>query len=58
MKEITDNAFKLLLQNGDIRSARNGFIDKEGSPIGYSRTKNKRYIEDRFVRLAETLVRK
>ena len=58
MKEITHEEVQALIEAGAIRNTRKGLINKQGYQVGYYRTKNKRYIEDRMADLAKSLTRK
>lgn len=48
MKEISKEKVEQLISKNVIRNTVSGFADKNGRVIGYYRTKNKRYIEDKF----------
>lgn len=53
IKYISKNEIEKLLSDGVIRNTKYGYIDRNGNPVGYYRTKGvakKRYIEDRFVK--------
>lgn len=51
MKEVKKDEIDFLVKNNIIRNSGKGFIDDFGNVIGFSRTRRKRYIEDRFVYL-------
>lgn len=55
MKEITKEEMELLLNKGIMRNSRRGLVDKNGFTIGFYRTRNKRYIEDKYVGIAKKL---
>ena len=46
---------RLLEKHKIIKNTKYGYIDRNGNPTGYYRTKNKVYIEDKFVDMARTL---
>ena len=53
IKYISKSEIENLLFKGVIRNTKRGYIDKNGNPIGYYRTKGvakKRYIEDKYVK--------
>lgn len=53
IKQISKTEIEKLLSKGVIRNTKYGYIDRNGNPVGYYRTKGaakKRYIEDRFVK--------
>lgn len=53
MKEITKEGMDLLIKKGLIINSKKGFTDKEYNPVGFYRTKNKRYIENKFADFAK-----
>lgn len=55
MKQITKEEMELLLNNGIVRNSNNGIVDKNGFTVGFYRTRNKRYIEDKYVGIARKL---
>lgn len=55
MKEIKKEEVKLLEKNGVIRNTHKGYIGTNGYSVGFYRTRNKRYIEDRYADLAKVL---
>lgn len=55
MKQIDKEGISLLLKHNILRNSGNGFINKKGSAIGFYRTRNKRYIEDKYADLARRL---
>ena len=53
IKQISKTEIEKLLSEGAIKNTRRGYIDRNGNPIGYYRTKGvakKRYIEDKYVK--------
>lgn len=55
LKEITKNEMNTLMDKGILRNSRNGFVDKRGYTVGFYKTRNKRYIEDKFADLARKM---
>ena len=55
MKEITKEAMELLEKRNVIRNTNRGFVDHRGNTIGFHRTRKRRYIEDKYVEMAERL---
>lgn len=55
MKQVTDKEMKKLIENNVLRNTRNGFINKHGESVGFYRTRNKRYIEDKYADIAKKL---
>lgn len=55
MKQITKEEMERLLSNGIVRNSHKGFVDKKGFTVGFYRTRNKRYIEDKYVGIARKL---
>lgn len=45
-----------LLKNGIIKQTSRGIFSKDGKPTGFYRTKTNRYIEDKYVDIARTLL--
>ena len=53
IKQISKNEFEKLLSKSVIRNTKRGYVDRNGNPVGYYRTKGvakKRYIEDKYVK--------
>ena len=46
---------KKLYQNGVIKQTSLGIVSKEGKPTGFYGTKNKKYIEDKYVDIAREI---
>lgn len=46
---------ELLIKNGIVRNSAKGFIDKNDNQIGFYRTRNRRYIEEKYVDIAKKL---
>lgn len=55
MKEIKKEAVELLEKRKIIRNSSRGYVDKFGNIIGFYRTRNKRYIEDKYVDITKRL---
>lgn len=55
MKLITKEEMELLIKNGVLSNSRNGMIDRRGNTVGFYRTRNKRYIEDKYANIAAKL---
>ena len=55
MKEINKEAVELLEKKKIIRNSGRGYVDKFGNVVGFYRTRNKRYIEDKYVDIAKRL---
>lgn len=55
MKEVTKEQVELLIKNGVVRNSSKGFVDKNENQIGFYRTRNRRYIEDKYVDIAKKL---
>lgn len=55
MKEIKKAEMELLKKNNMIHNSGKGYVDKSGNVIGFYRTRNKRYIEDKYVDIAKRL---
>ena len=55
MKEITKEGLEALVKNKYIFNSPRGYVDKRGYEVGFYRTKNKRYIEEKFADLSKEL---
>lgn len=55
LKEVTKEQMELLMKKGIVRNSSKGFVDKNENQIGFYRTRNKRYIEDKYVDIAKKL---
>lgn len=53
MKEITKEKMKLLVEKKIIHNSSKGYVDTNGDEVGFYRTRNKRYIEDKFADMAK-----
>ena len=56
MKQLTKKEIDALLNAGIIKNSNHGFVDKNGFTVGFYRTRNKRYIEDRYADKARKLI--
>ena len=48
---------ELLIKNKIIHNSHRGMVDKNENPIGYYGTKTKIYIEDKYVNMAQKLLK-
>ena len=55
LKEITVAEMKKLFNAGVIKNTRHGIVDQDGNLTGYKTTRNKRYIEGKYVDIAQSL---
>ena len=55
MKEVTKNEMKSLVESKYLQNTKRGFVDSNGNIVGFYRTKNKRYIEDKYADIAKDL---
>lgn len=55
LKEITVAEMKKLFNAGVIKNTRRGIVDQDGNLTGYKTTRNKRYIEGKYVDIAQSL---
>lgn len=53
LKEITKEQIELLIKNGVVFNSTKGFVDKNENQISFYRTRNKRYIEDKYADIAK-----
>lgn len=56
MKEIKSKEMKELLQNKIVKNTNKGLVNQNGDIVGFYRTRNKRYIEDKYADIAKKLV--
>lgn len=47
---------KELIQNKIIQNTNKGLVNENGDIVGFYRTRNKRYIEDKYADMAKSLV--
>lgn len=57
MKQITNEEVQLLVQNGYIKNTRRGYINERGFSVGFTCTRGKKYIEEKYANIAENLLR-
>lgn len=55
MKQISNKEMQKLIENKYVRNSSKGFVDRYGNTVGFYRTRNKRYIEDKYVDIAKKL---
>lgn len=55
LKEIRKDEIKKLIDNGILKCTENGLVDKKGELTGFYRTKHHRYIEDKYVNIAQRI---
>lgn len=55
MKLITKEEMNTLFEKGILRNTKKGIVDRRESNVGFYRTRNKRYIEDKYVAIARKL---
>lgn len=55
MKEIKKEDVEFLEKKKIIRNSGRDYVDKFGNVVGFYRTRNKRYIEDKYVDIAKRL---
>jgi hypothetical protein len=55
IKQISKKEIEKLVENNFIINRYGGYRDKRGNEVGFYRTKNKRYIEDKYVAIAQKL---
>ena len=58
MKEITKKEIDILLKNNVVRNTNRGFIGQNDYTVGFYRTRNRRYMEDKYVDIAKRLMSK
>ena len=46
---------KTLINNKYVFNSKKGYVDKYGNTVSFYRTKNKQYIEDKYVDIANKL---
>ena len=57
IKEITKRELEILFENGIIKNSRRGIVNKHGDLTGFCTTRNKKYIENKYVNIARKLER-
>lgn len=56
LKEISKEEVQILEKNNLIHNTVRGYVNRRGESVGFYRTRNKRYIEDRFADTAKRLL--
>jgi len=56
MEPITKEQLNALIENGILKNTREGIINNDGLPAGFYKTRHKRYIEEKYLYIAKTLV--
>jgi len=56
MEQITKEQMNALIKNGVLRNTREGIVNTDGLPAGFYRTRHKKYIEEKYLYIAKTLV--
>lgn len=56
MKQIRKEEMELLFKNGILRNSNKGIVDRRGYTVTLSKTRNKTYIEDKYVDMARELI--
>jgi len=55
LKEIKKEEIELLERRNIIHNSSRGYVDRFGNVVGFYRTVNKRYIEDKYSDIARRL---
>lgn len=55
MKEIKKNELETLVNNRVVRNSKFGYVNRYGDTVGFYKTRNKMYIEDKYVDMARKL---
>lgn len=55
MKLITKEEMNVLIKKGYLRNSNRGLVDRHENIVGFYRTRNKRYIEDKYADIARKL---
>lgn len=56
MKQISKEEMKKLVERNYLRNTNKGFVNKRGFTVAFYRTRNKRYIEDKYADIAQKLI--
>ena len=56
MEQITQEQINALIENGILRNTREGIVNTDGLPAGFYKTRHKKYIEEKYLYIAKTLV--
>lgn len=55
MKQISKKEMELLLENNILHNSNRGMINKHGQKVAFNKSRNKRFIEDRYANIAQCL---
>ena len=55
MKAENADFRKALIEKGVIRNSTRGYVKQNGDIVGFYRTRHRRYLEDKYVDIAEKL---
>lgn len=55
MKQISKEEMKKLEKAKIVKNSSIGYVDNNGEVVGFYRTRNRRYIEDKYVDIANKL---
>ncbi len=55
MKEITKKGIETLIDNNLLHNSPKGYVDINNCVVGFYRTKHKRYIEDKYVNVIQSI---
>lgn len=56
LKEINRKELDALVRNSYLHNTHRGLVNRSGNTVGFYKTRNKRYIEDKYVDIARRLV--
>lgn len=56
MEQITKKQMDVLIENGILKNTREGIVTPDGMPTGFYQTRNKKYIEEKYVCIAKDLI--
>ena len=56
LKEINRKELDALVNNHYLHNTHRGLVNRSGNTVGFYKTRNKRYIEDKYVDIARRLV--
>ena len=55
MKLISKEEVEKLIEKNYLRNTPRGYVDRKEATIGFYRTRNKRYIEDKYADIAKRI---
>lgn len=58
IKEISYKGIQKLLSEGILKNTHNGYANASGKHVGYCKTVNKHYIQDKYVEKLNDLIKK